>query len=117
MADGQVVSLSIPCTNGSLTLKAGKVVVEGPQGAAKLDRETFKQVLKEASAGQEGLVSEVISSQSETPQGETIQMVVHSNIGDRQAGDWAQLSVIEKGRHSVHLQMGSFALMELRQSL
>lgn len=111
------MSQLIPCTNGSLLVDSSRIEVRAPQASTELAREDFLAALKAADEDYDGgLTSQVCQSEAFS-EGKEIQMTVHHNDGDPQAGDWAEVSVYEPASDPVHLQMGTFALRELREEI
>lgn len=98
-------------------MQPSQVEVKAPRQSAKVAREDFQAALKSAEEEFDGgLTSQVCQGESRSGDKE-IQMTVHNNIGDPQAGDWAEVTVYGPDTAPVHLQIGTFALRELRDEL
>lgn len=108
---------SISCTNGHLLLEGGKVTVSAPVGKAELSRREFRDLLKELEAQSRGLTSENLTGETTDQDGSQVSLTLHDRSGDPQAGSWAELRVERAEQTPVNLQMGTWALRELSQSL
>lgn len=111
------MSQLIPCTNGSLLVNSSRIEVRAPLASAELARGDFLGALKAAEEEYDGGLTSQVCHGEAISEGKEIQMTVHHNDGDPQAGDWAEVSVYEPAATPVHLQIGTFALRELRQEL
>ena len=117
VAQAELMSQAISCTNGQLKVERSNLGISSPAGQTRVDRGEFRQLLKELESQAQGLTSENLTGSTCCPEGQQIEVTLHKRTGDPQSGDWAEIRVETPGEMPVNLQMGTWALRELSQQI